>query len=92
MTARRPHGPAAPDGTVPAVGSRIVLLHMPDDPAPLPYGTRGLVESINGPITIGKLTFVQVTVRWDNGSRLLLSVPPDRWAPEPPPIECVGLA
>jgi len=49
-------------------GDRIKLLHMPDDPDPIPAGSTGTIESVtDGPLG-------QVWVRWDNG-RLLALVP-----------------
>jgi hypothetical protein len=55
-------------------GDRIVLLSMPHDPDPVPVGTEGTVEKIND---VGPVAFTQVEVRWDNGRRLMLSMPPD---------------
>lgn len=53
-------------------GDRIILEHMPNDPDPIPVGSTGTVESVTdlGPWT-------QVTVDWDNGRSLHLTVPPD---------------
>lgn len=56
-------------------GDRIELVSMPNDPNPLPAGTRGTVEDSHH---VGMLGFTQVSVAWDNGSRLMLSIPPDR--------------
>lgn len=54
------------------VGQRIQLVSMPNDPNPVPTGTKGMVRSVN--------TFqgrTQVAVAWDNGRSLALAVPPD---------------
>jgi hypothetical protein len=59
---------------VPAEGIRIRLLAMPDDPAPVPVGTLGTVVGGSD-----LHDFVQVWVKWDNGSNLSLSLPPDRY-------------
>jgi len=56
------------------VGDRIELVSMPEDPNPIPRGTRGTVSHVN---RVGR-DFVQVSVKWDNGSSLMLSFPPDR--------------
>lgn len=45
------------------VGTRIRLLGMPNDPAPVPPGTEGVVTGGNG---------AQMHVRWDNGRSLML--------------------
>jgi hypothetical protein len=45
------------------VGARIELLAMPNDPDPVPAGTRGTVTGGNGG---------QVYVNWDNGRTLML--------------------
>ena len=50
---------------------------MPDDPDPIPPGTMGTVTSIKKHGT-GRDAWVQVEVDWDNGRKLMLSIPPDR--------------
>lgn len=55
-------------------GDRIELLHMEDDPNPIPVGTRGTVVRVS---QVGGV-FAQVDVDWDNGSKLMLTIPPDR--------------
>jgi hypothetical protein len=56
-------------------GQRIRLISMPDDPDPIPYGTKGTVESTH---EVGFADpFTQVHVKWDNGRTLSLAVPPD---------------
>jgi hypothetical protein len=56
-------------------GDRIRLIEMPDDPAPIPKGTEGVVGHV-GPALEGR---EQVSVVWDcEPSRsLALVVPPD---------------
>ncbi len=46
------------------VGSRVELIEMPDDPRPVPSGTRGTVTFVDDIGSIG--------VRWDNGQGLNL--------------------
>jgi len=57
-----------------AKGNRIELIEMPEDPNPVPRGTRGTVTHVN---RVGD-AFAQVSVDWDNGSTLMLTFPPDR--------------
>ena len=63
-------------------GDRIRLLHMPDDPDPIPAGSTGTIESVTeGPLG-------QVWVSWDNGRALALVPGVDRFeiierGPEP---------
>lgn len=59
-------------------GDRIELVSMTDDPNPIPPGTqRTVVDS--WPVDLGPGNrFTQVSVKWDNGSNLLLTMPPDR--------------
>ena len=57
-------------------GDRIELLSMPNDPCPIPVGTKGTVEWVNECKDIG---FTQVSVKWDIPRSLLLTVPPDRF-------------
>ena len=56
------------------VGNRIRLIAMPDDPNPIPVGTEGTVTKVTH---IEFMGFTQVAVKWDNGSGLMLSMPPD---------------
>lgn len=56
-------------------GDRIELIAMPEDPNPVPRGTRGTVTHVS---RVGD-AFTQISVEWDNGSRLMLSCPPDRF-------------
>jgi Domain of unknown function (DUF4314) len=52
------------------LGTRIELLSMPDDPNPIPAGTRGTVTGGNG---------AQMYVDWDTDRSLILAVGVDRW-------------
>lgn len=54
---------------VPA-GTRIRLLDMPNDPAPIGFGTTGTVTDGNG---------AQMWVDWDNGRNLALLVGLDKY-------------
>ena len=56
----------------PKVGDRIRLIHMPEDPDPIPYGSLGTIHAIH--LHHG---WTQVEVDWDNGRRLMLSLPDD---------------
>lgn len=60
-------------------GDKIELIEMPDDPNPIPCGTTGTVKYVSPTLDQGKNAFTQVWVDWDNGSRLMLCVPPDRF-------------
>jgi hypothetical protein len=58
------------------VGKRVRLVHMGEDPDPVPIGTEGTVALIT------ELNFrdgkeMQVIVRWDNGRSLSCICPPD---------------
>lgn len=52
------------------VGDRIRLIHMPDDPYPIPPGATGTVTSVNE---------LQIGVSWDSGRGLKLAVPEDKF-------------
>jgi hypothetical protein len=58
--------------TVPAVGERIRLISMPEDPDPIPAGSLGTVRAIHP-----HHGWTQIEVDWDNGRRLMLSLPDD---------------
>ena len=58
--------------TVPAVGERIRLISMPEDPDPIPAGSFGTVRAINP-----YHGWTQIEVDWDNGRQLMLSMPDD---------------
>jgi hypothetical protein len=55
-------------------GDRIELLSMSNDPHPIETGARGTVLFVE-PIDVG----IQIVVDWDNGRKLNLIVPPDRY-------------
>ena len=57
-------------------GDRIVLEGMEDDPCPVPVGTEGTVQFCHR-IQMDN-AFWQVSIDWDNGSNLMLCIPPDR--------------
>jgi len=59
------------------VGDRIELIAMPDEPDPLPVGSKGTVAWVNTVTKMGP-PFVQVSVKWDCGRTLMLSIPPDQ--------------
>ena len=61
---------------VPRPGDRIRLLAMPDDPNPVPVGSTGTVTFVRECGT-GPHAWLQIGVDWDNGRKLMLSVPPD---------------
>jgi len=52
-----------------AIGDRIRLIAMVDDPDPIPAGATGTVLAV----TTGR--FAQIDVAWDNSSRTLSLVP-----------------
>jgi hypothetical protein len=56
----------------PKVGDRIRLIRMPEDPDPIPTGSLGTVCAIHP-----HHRWTQVEVDWDNGRRLMLSLPAD---------------
>ena len=53
-------------------GDRIRLISMPDDPDPVPIGTRGTVLRVHF-----HSDWCQVEVAWDNGRALMLTMPDD---------------
>ena len=55
---------------LPSKDQRIVLLDMPDDPDPIPPGTRG---------TVVRADHMQIIVDWDNGRSLNLIPEVDSW-------------
>lgn len=67
-----------PPNPVPRPGDRIELVSMFDDPDPVLPGTRGTATHVQ-PVDLGAPNkFWQVSVDWDNGRSLMLSIPPDR--------------
>ncbi len=59
------------------VGDRVELVEMPDDPNPLPRGSKGSIEEINH-VDFGREKFTQISVKWDNGRALMVCIPPDQ--------------
>lgn len=58
------------DHLIPAVGTRIRLIAMPDDPDPVPSGSEGTVTGGNK---------YGIWIDWDNGRALNLIPGVDRW-------------
>jgi hypothetical protein len=56
------------------VGDRIRLVHMVDDPDPIPAGTMGTVTEIHI-----HSDWAQIEVSWENGRALMLVSPPDKF-------------
>ena len=54
-------------------GDRIRLISMPQDPDPIPVGSLGTVVAVHD-----HRDWIQVEVDWDNGRKLMLSLPEDR--------------
>jgi hypothetical protein len=61
------------------VGDRIVLLAMPEDPAPLPVGSKGTITKLPDDPERERATFGNFVayVKWDDGRTLSLCIPPD---------------
>lgn len=57
-------------------GDRVELVEMPDDPHPIPSGSRGRVRGVST-VMLGEDRYQQVLVDWDNGRQLHCCVPPD---------------
>ena len=57
---------------IPAVGDRIRLISMPEDPDPIPAGSLGTVCAIHP-----HHGWTQIEVDRDNGRQLMLSLPDD---------------
>jgi hypothetical protein len=68
------------------VGDRVVLVHMADDPDPVPAGTVGTVTYVHEFRWPGTPDQLQVSVDWDNGRRLSALVPPDVIVREDPSL------
>jgi hypothetical protein len=58
------------------VGDRVRLLHMPDDPNPIPEGSVGTVRLITDLHFLNEKQ-VQFLITWDNGRNLSCVCPPD---------------
>jgi len=54
-------------------GDRVQLVSMPEEPDPIPIGTKGTVVFVNLAPGIG----TQVEIKWDNGRTLMACLPPD---------------
>ncbi|MBA8881639.1 DUF4314 domain-containing protein [Phyllobacterium myrsinacearum] len=56
-------------------GDRLELVHMPDDPSPIPVGTKGTVAMDSTHIGKGRW---QTAMKWDNGRTLSIVSPEDK--------------
>lgn len=63
----------------PRPGDRIRLIYMPEDPDPIQPGATGTVTTVRPDLFGPRGRWTQVDVDWDNGRKLMLSVPPDEW-------------
>jgi hypothetical protein len=63
------------------IGDRIELIHMPNDPDPIPAGTQGVVTDINFRSDTDQTAKLrdQISVEWDNGRSLMLIQGVDRY-------------
>lgn len=59
------------------VGDRIRLLHMPNDPCPIPAGTTGTVTAIVDLSFVHKKPDAQIQVKWDINRSISLIWPLD---------------
>ena len=57
------------------VGDTIELIAMPEDPDPIRVGTKGTIKHIGREFQ----GIRQIDVEWENGRKLMLSVPPDQF-------------
>lgn len=64
---------------MPAVGDRIRLISMPNDPCPIEPGSEGVVQNVVDLIGFGAGDH-QIWVKWDSGRTLSLVCPPDEFA------------
>lgn len=64
--------------TTPRPGDRIRLIAMRNDPDPISPGTTGTIKAVRT-CGSGRGAWLQVDVDWDNGRKLMLSVPPDQF-------------
>jgi hypothetical protein len=62
----------------PKAGDRIRLVSMRDDPRPIQPGETGTIVGIKRHTRSGRF-WAQIDVSWDNGRRLMLVSPPDRF-------------
>ena len=63
---------------IPQNGDRIRLVSMDDDPNPIQPGQLGTITCVNV-IGSGPEQWMQIDVEWDNGRKLMLACPPDRF-------------
>lgn len=63
--------------SLPKQGDRIVLVHMADDPDPIPPGTEGTVVRVQALHFGTTPPEHQILVTWDNGRSLACICPPD---------------
>ena len=64
---------------LPRPGDRIRLIYMPGDPDPIKPGATGTARKVTGHSFGLRAPWTQIDVEWDNGRKLMLSVPPDEW-------------
>lgn len=57
------------------VGDRVRLIHMPDDPDPIPEGSEGEINYVGQVSGFGQ----QIGVKWDSGRTLMLIVGVDKF-------------
>lgn len=65
-----------PKHNLPKAGDRIRLVHMGNDPDPVPAGTEGTVRDVSALDFAGRKE-TQIHVNWDNGRSLSCICPPD---------------
>lgn len=63
---------------IPQNGDRIRLVSMDEDPHPIQPGQLGTITYVSV-IGSGPKQWMQIDVDWDNGRKLMLSCPPDRF-------------
>lgn len=63
---------------IPMSGDRIRLIFMDDDPDPIQPGQLGTITYVNV-VYSGSEQWMQIVVDWDNGRKLMLACPPDRF-------------
>lgn len=59
------------------VGDKVRLLHMGEDPDPIPVGTTGRVKMVTDISFMRPNKEVQLVIAWDNGRSLSCICPPD---------------
>ena len=63
---------------IPQNGDRIRLISMADDPDPIQPGQLGTIAHVDV-FGSGPEQWMQISVDWDNGRKLMLVCPPDRF-------------